>query len=259
MGTENFFIETPWETRNLGIPSFTIDEKFYLRTELASLKAGLDALARQHKKFFVYTRIAKQNLPVTPILNQCGFYLVECTLTPFSRLAHSSVLDRFAESKTVFIPARYRDENVTYSQLHRGRDFPQEELCAIAAESFSADRFHVDHSCPKEVADRRFVHWVHDLIADPNVVFDGLRLNGGLIAFMARKKDYLILTGFAKRYINAGLGEFFWLSTCQTLKNENYQMVETLISANNLPTVNLYTRLGFKFKNTQYSFHLWGP
>jgi hypothetical protein len=258
VGLENPFIETPWETRNLGIPSFAIDEKFYAQPRLAVLKSGLDDLACQHNRFFVYTRIPKQQLVVTPILSECGFYLVECAFTPFLRLSTSPVLARFEKSPAAFLPERYPADDVAYVQLERGPDFPAQTLCAMAAESFSDDRFHVDHACPKETADQRFSFWMQDLIADPGVVFDGLRLKGELIGFIARKKNFLSLTGFAKRYVNAGLGEFFWLSTCQVLQKANHLTVETLISANNLPTVNLYTRLGFKFKDTQYSFHYWG-
>lgn len=254
----DYLIIIPWECRNLGRHSFSLTQSFFKIPDFDKLEKEIGKLKYQYKRLFIQARIDKRYLLYAYHLERIGFCFIETTLIPYIRLNKSEVLDRFEGDPQTCIPQKYYNAGLTFRTLSRDNTFPIGILHTIAVESFSDDRFHLDHNCPPEVADRRFSYWVDDLIADKRVVFDVLELNGYPIGFMAHKYNYLILAGFARRFINAGLGSYLWLSTCRKLRQLGYTKAEALISVNNVSVMNLYCRLGFKFKNPQNTFHYWG-
>jgi RimJ/RimL family protein N-acetyltransferase len=172
-------------------------------------------------------------------------------------LDRNPLLREFEADPSAFLPRRYRPEDIEFLTL---TSIPPElapQIRNMAHDSFQDDRFHWDHQCPAEIADRRFVFWMEDLMADPGVKFDLLYLRGEPIAFFARKGNHQIVSGFARERANSGLGEFFWLSTNRAVKNEGHKSVHSLVSANNLPSLNLCARCGYRFKDTGYTFHYW--
>lgn len=257
MTHHNIFYETPWETRNLGIPSYAIDEEYLTNVSQEDISSEFSLFRKINKNYFIFARLSKKNLHLATVLEKNGFYVVECAISPYLRLARSEVLSRFMRNESYFIPKKYKDRIFRYYSIDRDHEFPESELKAIARESFSDDRFHIDHNCPTDIADGRISSWVDDLISDPDISFYVLTLNDKIIAFTAKKKNHYILGGFQKNYIRSGLGELLYLNGCKILKEQEYKTFETQISTNNLLVLNLYARLGFKFKNTQYSFHCW--
>jgi len=249
--------ETPWETRNLGTPSYALANGFPGAPDFSALEREMRELVARHGRLFVVARLPKARLGLIPRLQQLGFYLVECTLVPTMALHKNPVLLDFERDPAAFIPDRYRRDDLEFTTLSTVTPEWTETLTAMARAAFSGDRFHVDHRCPPEIADRRFAFWMDDLMADEEVKFDILRLKGKPIAFFARKADHQIVSGFAPDRAASGLGEFFWLSTCVAVKAEGHASVHSLISCNNLPSVNLCARCGYRFKETGYTFHFW--
>lgn len=249
--------ETPWETRNLGVPSYALADGFRDAPDFPALEGSMRELAARHGRLFVAARLPRENLALIPGLQQIGFYLVECTLVPTMALHKNPVLLGFERDASTFIPTRYRRADLVFLTLASITPEWVRTLKATARSAFSGDRFHVDHRCPPEIADRRFAFWMDDLIADPNVKFDVLRLKGEPIAFFARKANHQIVSGFIPERATSGLGEFFWLSTCAAVKAEGHAFVHSRISCNNLPSVNLCARCGYRFKETSYTFHFW--
>lgn len=249
--------ETPWETRNLGTPSYVLTDGFPESPDFAALEREMRELAARHGRLFAVARLRKDHLPWVPRLQQIGFYLVESTLVPTMALRKNPVLLEFERDPATFIPGRYRRDDLEFTTLSTTTGEWAKTLTAMARSAFSDDRFHVDHRCPPEIADRRFGYWMADLMADPQVKFDILGLKGKPIAFFARKENHQIVSGFAPDHAASGLGEFFWLSTCAAVKAEGHAFVHSLISCNNLPSVNLCARCGYRFKNTGYTFHFW--
>lgn len=249
--------ETPWETRNLGTPSYALTEGFPDSPDFSALEREMRALASRHGRLFAVARLPRTRLALIPRLQKIGFYLVESTLVPTMALHQNPVLLEFERDPATFIPGRYRRDDLEFATLSSTTPEWARTLTEMARSAFSGDRFHVDHQCPAEIADRRFVHWMNDLIADPKVKFDILSLKGTPIAFFARKEDHQIVSGFASDRAASGLGEFFWLSTCAAVKAEGHSSVHSLISCNNLLSVNLCARCGYRFKETGYTFHFW--
>jgi hypothetical protein len=249
--------ETPWETRNLGVPSFAVAPVFFEAPDFARLDQELRELAAAHDRLFVAARLGKKGLPLVPQLQRLGFYLVESVVSPTMVLDRNPLLRAFARDPAGFLPRRYRLEEIEFRTLDTVPPDIFPLIKAMARDTFQDDRFHLDHHCPHEIADRRFTFWMDDLMRDPEVTFDLLILRGAPIAFFARKRSHQIVSGFSRERASSGLGEFFWLSTCRAMKDEGHATAHSLISCNNLQSLNLCARCGYRFKDTGYTFHFW--
>ncbi len=249
--------ETPWETRNLGVPSFAVAPGFFGAPDFAGFERELKALEATHGRLFVAARLGRIGLPLVPRLQSLGFYVVECTVSPTMVLGKNPVLRAFERDPSGFVPRRYRIDEIEFRTLAAVQPDQIPLIKAMAHDAFLDDRFHCDHQCPREIGDRRFAFWMDDLVRDPEVRFDLLILRGTPIAFFARKRSHQIVSGFARGRASSGLGEFFWLSTCKAVQSEGYAAVHSMISCNNLQSLNLCARCGYRFKDTGYTFHYW--
>jgi len=252
-----FLKETPWETRNLGVPSYAVAADFFDAPDFPGLRGELQSLAATHGRLFAAARLGKKSLPQVPPLQDLGFYLVECTVAPTMALNRNPLLREFEQDPPRFLPRRYRMEEIEFRTLCPVPADLAPAIKAMARDSFLDDRFHWDHQCPHGIADRRFAFWMDDLMGDPEVRFDLLYLRGTPVAFFARKGSHQIISGFARERASSGLGEFFWLSTNRAVRAEGRESVHSLISCNNLPSLNLCARCGYRFKDTGYTFHYW--
>jgi len=249
--------ETPWEERNLGIKSFALNESCLPALDQRVLAGELASLQQAYGSLFIFARLPSAHLSLVPCLQQCGFYLVEAALCPVIQLDKSAVLQAFHADAASFIPRRFRCGNINFTTLKHRQDDAVATVSAIAGESFSGDRFHMDFQCRQALADRRFALWIGDLLRNKDVIFDIVEVDGKAAGFMARKENHLIIAGFSKQYVRAGLGDYLWLGSLRCMQQAGLRYAETLVSTNNIPSINLHARLGFKFRNPQYSFHCW--
>jgi len=249
--------ETPWEERNLGLKSFALNEGCLDNLKLEALKEELACLQKEFGHFFVFARLPKSHLHLAPCLQQCGFYLVEGAVCPVIQFDKSALMDAFRTDVTPFVPVRSRKSAIRFMTLDNRDKRTDQALLSIARESFSSDRFHMDFQCTEEIANRRFELWISDLLDNKQVTFDMLEVNGEAAGFMARKENQLIIAGFSRKYVRSGLGDYLWLGSLLRMQDDGLRYAETLVSTNNIPSLNLHARLGFKFRNPQYSFHLW--
>lgn len=237
--------ETPYESRNLGRPAYAIADSFLAAPDGEILAGELDRLRQEQPHHFIFLRLPKERLLLAEMFERQGFYLVESTVSPVLQL------DRLPDT-----PEPLREE-LEFAILEPGKDFPLAELEKIATESFCDDRFHIDHRCPKELADRRFAYWIQDLAATPSTVFEVLKLRGEIVGFIARKGNFFILSGFSPAHAGAGLGRILWTISLQGLRQAGHSTLETHVSVNNLAVLNLCIKLGFRLRNPHYGFHLW--
>lgn len=253
----DFLVDIPWETRNLGVQSFALAENFLDSPDEKTLRRDVSSKVKEFEKIFVQARIGKADFNIGRILENLGFYFVEATLTPYTVFKKNSALQRFVSNKEEFTPPRYNLSDLNVTILNKNDKVLCQAIREIANSSFPNDRFHLDPNCSNDIAGRRVSYWIDDLLNDDAVTFNILELHDKVIAFMARKENNLILAGFAKQYINSGLGDFFWLSVIENMMEQDLNQANTMISANNTPVLNLYCRIGFKFKDPAVTFHYW--
>jgi hypothetical protein len=258
MEISKYLQETPWETRNLRIPSYVLNTTaFCSAPDVKKLKVQLKSLKYEKSSFFIFARIPREQIHLIQLLEQVGFYVIECTVSPFIRLHNYERIDLFEQNKLLYLPEKFRSASVKISTVDLPDNTIASNIKSLASESFLDDRFHVDYNCPTEIADQRFAYWVDDLVNNEKVSFDLMYIKDEIAGFMARKENELILAGFSKAYRASGLGEYLWLTSCSIIKELSHKTAETLISINNIPVLNLYARLGFRFKDTQYGLHYW--
>jgi ribosomal protein S18 acetylase RimI-like enzyme len=254
------FTSIPWETRNLGVQSFTLSESFLNSFDKKKFDVEIENLIKHHKNLFVQIRLSKDQLKHVISFQKIGFYYVETTLVPFTQFSRNRILQEFSKNPVPFLPSRYDFNDVKVVAIKKLEKSSVESIKSIAKESFTDDRFHLDPNCPQSVADERFAFWVDDLASDDLITFYTIYYKNISIGFMIRKGESLILAGFSKEYISVGLGDFLWLSTLLDMQQNGFVKTNTLISANNTAVLNLYTRLGFKFKDPCVTLHYWhGP
>ena len=218
-----YFRELPYETRNLGLPSFDLNENDLLTMDSTLLTSLLQQKDQECQNSFIQTRFSKQNLKLSYLLGKCAFYFVEVIVTPQTTFKNNLILENFIKNKTDYLPKRYKLENFKLYSLDKQDINKVIKIKEIAKSSFSDDRFHLDFKCSKQIADQRFSFWVDDLLENDQVTFDYLSYLGNEIAFMARNEDNLILAGFSANYVNSGLGDFFWLSVLEKMITYGYK------------------------------------
>jgi len=245
-----------YETRNLGMPSYALTSNFLENADLGCLASTLAERIAQSNSLFVQARVVPEQFSALTAIEASGFSFVETTLDPYTVLGKNSVLQNFQENPNTFVPRRFNSSALGFINMDQNNQAACESVKRIAAESFVKDRFHVDPRCPNHLADKRFVYWVEDLLKG-DTLFQLLLYNNDVIGFMARKRQHLILAGFSRKYSASGLGDYLWLSVLSDMVSEGLAQAHTRISVNNIPVLNLYGRLGFKFKDPAAMFHYW--
>lgn len=248
-----------YESRNLGIDAFEIKSEGINKVlQPENLLSSIQKVIDEHDKVFINARIPKDAFKAAILLQEAGFYFIETTLSPHTKLIQNSILKRFIEVPIAFIPRKYQDRALAVRTIDKSDLQVKQQIQAIAQNSFVDDRFHIDPNCPDVIANQRFTYWIEDLYQDPATVFYVLNYDGESSGFLCRKEEHLILAGFSKAHRNRGFGDFLWLSVMADMLNRGLKRAHTLISTNNVPVLNLYARLGYQFKFPEITFHYWG-
>lgn len=257
MDVDRCLVSVPWETRNLNLQSFEVTDGFMRKPDESVLRAALKKKVEEHGQIFVQARISMNNGLAIPVLEQNGFYFIEAVLVPYANLETNKVLRRFLGNRDAFVPDQFGRYEWKVVGVDKKDTSVLQRIKDIALDSFVDDRFHRDWQCDKETASRRFSYWVDDLAADSEVTLFIITHHDVGEGFMARKAGNLILGGLSRQSVGKGIGKFFWLSVLEDMFNKGFSDVHTLISVNNIPVLNLYAGLGFKFRDPAVTFHYW--
>ncbi len=236
--------QMPWETRNLGRASYALN--------VSQLDQAAEELERlQHA--FVQAALPLDQLHLSPQLAAMGFYAVETALTPYANLTKLPALDAFVADPASALPSGRMPEGL------RGAPAEADDFAVIdriAGQAFRDDRFHMDPGCDAALADQRYVLWVQQM-RDEGKAFYCLKLDDDVIGFMVHADSHLPLAGLAPAHGQRGLGAFLWLSALDHLKKQGQTRITTGITANNTAVLNLYARLGFRFRDPRLILHQW--
>jgi ribosomal protein S18 acetylase RimI-like enzyme len=70
----------------------------------------------------------------------------------------------------------------------------------------------------------------------------------------------MVLHAVAREFRGRGLAKYLWSAACHHFFDVfGFEVLESSISAANLPVLNLYTSLGFRFRNCCDVYHLHVP
>ncbi|MCC7053577.1 MAG: hypothetical protein IT355_09930 [Gemmatimonadaceae bacterium] len=237
------FREAPWDQRTLGFPCLEITA---LRgedpAELAALLAAFDAEAARRDAGFAYTRVAADARALRRALTEAGFYHAECSF----RVAHTQVqksgeMDRWIRRGAVLRPAGPEDH---------------EAMESILESAFEHGRFHEDLYISRELAGLRYRRWLADLVAQGSEVY-AYCAGDDVIGLHVQQRHGdvadLILTGVKTSH--ALMGVPLWAEVMRLVRTQEVREARTLISAANVPIVNLYSRFNFTFQALLSGYH----
>ena len=210
---------TPWDCAALGRDAFELAD--------ASAQALAQVGAPGHYSVKVDPLASKE------ALHRGGFYYCDTLIEPYCEAGRL----RLAPD-----PAATLD-----------RAPPLAPLTAICRTAFRHGRFHRDFNVAPELADRRYETWLAGLHAAGKVY--GLAWQGETAGFIAHEGGKLVLHALDDRHRGRGLARALWSAVCSDLIKNGAAELTSSISAANLPAVNLYAALGFRFRNPLDVYH----
>jgi hypothetical protein len=220
--TSGSLIETPWDSRALGMPTYEIKT---LSEEV------LKEVARSPGHF-----AAKVHpLSSKKLLHDYGFYYCDTLIEPYC-------------TPERFIP--FEDPEV-----HVSRSVAVDDLIEIARHAFIYGRFHRDFNIDGKLADLRYIMWLKDLWNSGEVF--GLIYQDELAGFLGYSSNKIVLHALSEHYREKGLSKSLWTAACKELFNLGHGEIVSSISVSNVAVLNLYISLGFKFRNPLDVYHLY--
>lgn len=209
----------PWDSAALGCDAYEL--------KVATPEAIAQARAPGHYTVKVDPVADKR------ILNENGFYYCDTLIEPFCSAAEFKPLLRPA--------ARFSRETAIGP------------LVAICAGAFEHGRFHRDFNVERSRADLRYQNWLKTLHAARKVY--GLEWEGELAGFIAHEGGKLVLHALGPKHRGRGIAKHLWSAVCADLVRQGAHELSSSISTTNLPAVNLYAALGFRFRNPIDVYH----
>jgi ribosomal protein S18 acetylase RimI-like enzyme len=76
-----------------------------------------------------------------------------------------------------------------------------------------------------------------------------------LAGFLGFAGNRIVLNASSGKYRGKGLGKYLWSAACGELFSHGYGEIVSSISASNMPALNLYASLGFRFRNPLDVYH----
>lgn len=220
MTTTRLLDPIPWDTAALGVPCFELKE--------LSAKAMAQMLrAPGHYTVRVSPRAS------TRLLHQHGFYYCDTLIEP-----HCT-------------PQRFVGRPDPLAAVTRQTRL--EEVLAICHGAFTHGRFHRDFQVAPARADERYDRWLARLHAEGRVF--GLLHAGTLAGFVAVIGGRLALHALAAGFRGKALAQGLWTAVCTEVFAAGEPEITSSISASNLPALNLYAALGFRFRNAVDLYH----
>jgi ribosomal protein S18 acetylase RimI-like enzyme len=219
MQREKFKI-IPWDSAAFGICAYECDE-----VNPETLRAA--AQAKGHYTVRIDPLASKQTL------YDYGFYYCDTLIEPYCTVEDFVFFDLL-------------DAQVSES-------VKLDSLLAICQGAFSHGRFHRDFNISQARANQRYNNWLAELHADGKV--RGLTYQEQLAGFIAVDGSKLVLHALSESLRGLGLAKYLWTPVCRTLFEEGFEEVTSSVSATNLAVVNLYSRLGFRFRNPVDIYH----
>lgn len=213
-------ISTPWDTKAFGMDTFEV-------------RVVNDETLRECLEIKGHYTVKADPLSYKELLMKYGFYYCDTLLEPYC------AQERFCH---------YDNELISVS-----REYNFNELLSMCRGAFRHDRFHRDPFISKEMADTRYQNWLSDLHRAKTLF--ALRYANAVAGFWGYSGAKAVLHALSPAYQERGLAKFFWSAAFQVLFAEGNKEVTSSISAGNVSILNVYSSLGFRFRNPVDVYH----
>jgi len=237
------YFHVPWDSEIFGFPvaqiaEIRVNDPIRAAAELQPFLAWLE----QENIHLASCRMPFDRLRESMLLEQAGFRFVEMAIHP-----HLAKLQAYPCSDQGLCVERATDA-----------DLPGIE--AIAAHTFGYERYHADPRLDHALADERYRIWVNNSNLHPSQRLYKICEGEDLVAFFVteNKPDglcYWHLTAVAPAFQGRGYGKRVWRQMLHLHQQEGMERIGTTIAGGNVPVLNLYASLGFRFQTPDVTLH----
>lgn len=222
MDISEYIISTPWDSRAFGLNTFEI------------LSTSKDVL----QQIFKDNQPGHYTVKVDPLaskkkLHDYGFYYCDTLIEPYC--------------------TQYQFVDFQKEGVYISCSISIDNLMNICHGAFSHGRFHRDFNLDKNLADIRYDLWLRELYDSQNAF--GLMHHDEVAGFWGVSKNKILLHALSETYRGKGMAKYFWSVACKELFREYNELISS-ISASNIPVLNLYSSLGFRFRNPLDVYHV---
>jgi hypothetical protein len=239
----------PWDTKIFGFPvaDFRAAPARVNRENLCEFRQALTRFCEETHTELISTRSRAQAVSEIADLNRAGFISVD--------LNFEAVLSR---RRTPGIPA-------TRFTCRPAEPEDFDEIYRIAGTAFQFGRYHTDPRFPRELADRRYVHWMRSALEERSPGHDiftvGPRAKpiGFLHAAFENSVTEIRLAAVDPESDFGVTGLALYGGALRLLHERGYTRTKARISAANTAVVNIYAALGFQFTKPQAVLHWHSP
>lgn len=237
------YFHVPWDSEIFGFPvaqiaEIRVHEPVQAQTDLQPFMAWLE---RENIRL-ASCRLPCDRLRASMLLEQAGFRFVEMALHPY--LAQLQAYPCDSQELTV----------------ERATDADLPGIEAIASQAFGHERYHADPRLDRALADQRYRVWVNNSHHHPSQRLYKICEGDELVAFFVteNKPDglcYWHLTAVAPAFQGRGYGKRVWRQMLLLHQREGIKRIGTTIAGGNVPVLNLYASLGFRFQRPDITLH----
>jgi RimJ/RimL family protein N-acetyltransferase len=246
-----------WDTDHFGYNVALIDTVAVKESDYFRQREIADALLKEFIKWcqihtirFISVKVPALNLPVVHSFENHGFHFYEAWI--FNKFDHKK-LDI--------------EKGSPYSLR-----FAQEEdfklMLNFSKGAFSSHRFFADPHIPYHKADSLYTKWIRSSIEDSNQKILTLDFDNKPVAFMTFYENDLsqyfdLKFAMWKMAVldptcrGKGFGTDFFISLMFHHRQNGLDITDSGISMRNVSSLNLHTKLNFKFISTLVTFHKW--
>lgn len=219
MASAKLIERTPWDCAALGCDAFEL--------KAATAEAMAEVRAPGHYSVKVDPLASKA------ILHRHGFYYCDTLIEPYCGAGE-------------FRP-------VAHTSAGFSRRPGLDALLALCRGAFRHGRFHRDFNVEPRLADLRYENWLRTLHAAGKVY--GLQWEGDPAGFIAHEGGKLVLHALGEKHRGRRIAKYLWSAVCADLVRSGTRELSSSISVTNLPALNLYASLGFRFRNPVDVYH----
>jgi hypothetical protein len=185
-------------------------------------------------------------------LGQPGHYTVKIDPLADKRFLHEA---GFYYCDTLILPWCTPDKlaHLDHPDVGFSQTVDVEAVTMICRRAFLHGRFHRDFNVDPQRADRRYENWLRQLHKEGHVL--GLLFKGEVAGFIAHANGNLVLHAMSENHRGRGLAKYFWSAVCRRLFEQGEPEIRSSISFVNIAVINLYSALGFRFRNPIDIYH----
>jgi hypothetical protein len=237
------FRATPWDTRAFGFSTSEIlDIQYTDRALLNELLRSYASQVQTQGVKFSYCRINAQDYDLKLALQYAGYYYAETSLFVTKTDVHKEDFGKIFKN------------NLKISAPQSEEDY--EQIKMMAQNAFHYSRFHEDPNISPEKAQLRYFNWIDDLRLQKKefLIYKTGNTINSFITFSVEKESVTLFVGGSDEG-KGFLTPFFWSTFLTELQHRGVKRVGGIMSAANIPMLNMYSKLAFRVDEVLLGFH----